>query len=73
MSLPKFTAEASLYTTNEHYQLTTECNSFTAKQTVIPQDCYYYGTRYPSGYCCICDRGGKYWCNGNFWQLIAPC
>ena len=51
MSLPNFTAEASLFKTQEPYRLIGAWASGSAGQAVIPQVCY------PSfaGFCSCCD------------------
>ena len=76
MSLPRFSAEASLSKANEFYQLTTEWTDFTARQTVIPQDCYYYGRWYRPGDMICVPRWGysvRYWCNVDYWQALGFC
>jgi hypothetical protein len=59
MTLPGFTAQASLYRTNEHYQLTMSNADLTHNQTVIPQTwrCFRFGEC--NFLCCLYGVGGE--------------
>jgi predicted metal-binding protein len=65
MRVPEFTAEASLYRTNENYQL--DASSGAAKQGVIPQQDLLSPSPVPSLFHWRCSQ-----CMPYGWQFCCP-
>lgn len=74
MSLPKFTAEASLYPTTRSYQFVAKEAVVTERQAIIPQaNCWYNGSYYSPGQW-ICVNRVAYACyTDGYWRAFSFC